>query len=412
MENVYDIRAKEKLLYILPEDYSSYSHMEDMVSAVAIAVNLYYEDTAEKYFEYLVKACLKFPIYIISSKQTILDKANDWFAGNSNVRYITKENRGRDVSALLVSFREIAGKYKYICFTHDKKSKHNHLEEDVSNWATNLWENVVASEKYVSNILQVFEENEEIGMLVPPEPLGQNFAAWYGDAWGPNFGSTERLCKELNVVDCDLRRDKYPITLGTVFWVRVKSLKKILQKEWKYDDFPEEPMPVDGTISHAIERIWGYVAQDAGYKTGTVMTASYAEWSLLFIQNEIRKMYHILRDEMGIQTFHQIDNLEEQESRIRDYFTKNRKVYLYGAGVYGKGLLKRIRLWGLIPAGFLVRNGKRNETYIDGLKVYELGEISVTENPGIIIAVNYNLQYEIEEALKTAGFSNFMEGYI
>lgn len=412
MENIYDIRIKEKLLYILPEDYSIFAPSHEIVASTAIAVNLYYEDTAEKYFKYLAKFCLKFHVYIISSKQTILDKAKDWFGGNNNVRCITKENRGRDVSALLVSFREIAGKYKYICFTHDKKSKHNHLEVDVDNWTKNLWENAIATEIYINNILQIFEENNDIGILVPPEPLGQNFAAWYGDAWGPNFGNTEQLCKKLDVVDCNLRRDKYPITLGTVFWARVKCLKKILQKEWQYDDFPEEPMPVDGTISHAIERIWGYVAQDAGYKTGTVMTASYAEWSLLFIQKEIRKMYHVLRDEMGIQTFHQIDCLEEQENRIRDYFAKNEKVYLYGAGVYGRGLLNRIRQWGLLPVGFLVGGGKRKEPYIDGIKVYEVEEISVKENPGIIIAVNYNLQYEIEENLKAAGFSDFMEGYI
>ena len=412
MENVYDIRAKDKLLYILPDEYSIYSPAEDVSSSVAIAVNLYYEDTVERYFEYLTKSCLKFPIFIISSKQVILDRANDWFGGNSNVRYIAKENRGRDVSALLVSFRETARKYKYICFIHDKKSKHNFLEEDVDNWAANLWDNVIASEEYINNILQIFEENENMGMLAPPEPLGKYFEAWYGNAWANIYGDTERVCKELNVVNCDLNREKYPITLGTVFWARTESLQKILLKEWTYEDFPEEPMPVDRTINHAIERIWGYVVQDAGYKTGTVMTASYAEWSLLFVQQEMRKMYHILRDEMGIQTLHQMDCLEEQESRIRDYFFKNEKVYLYGAGVYGRGLLKRIRQWGLTPSGFLVGSGKRNETCIDGLKVYELGEISVTENPGIIIAVNYNLQYEIEEALKAAGVSNFMEGYV
>lgn len=412
MENVYDIRAKEKLLYILPDGHSLYSPAEDVYSSVAIAVNLYYEDTVERYFEYLTKSCLKFPIFIISSKQVILDKANEWFGGNSNVRYIVKENRGRDVSALLVSFRETAQKYKYICFIHDKKSKHNFLEEDVDNWAANLWDNVIASEEYINNILQIFEENEDMGMLAPPEPLGKYFEAWYGNAWANIYGVTEQLCKELNVINCDLNRAKYPITLGTVFWARTEILQKILLKEWTYEDFPEEPMPVDRTINHAIERIWGYVVQDAGYKTGTVMTASYAEWSLLFVQQEMRKMYHILRNEMGIQTLHQIDCLEEQESRIRDYFFKNEKVYLYGAGVYGRGLLKRIRQWGLTPSGFLVGSGKRNETCIDGLKVYELGEISVTENPCIIIAVNYNLQYEVEKALKAAGFSNFMEGYI
>lgn len=38
----------------------------------------------------------------------------------------------------------------------------------------------------------------------------------------------------------------------------------------------DEPLPYDGTISHAIERIVGFVALDAGYKVGTIMNCQYA----------------------------------------------------------------------------------------------------------------------------------------
>lgn len=114
MENVHDIRDKDKLLYIFLVDYSSYSLTEDMASSVAIAVNLYYENTVERYFEYLSRACSDFKVYIISPEQSILDKAVDWFEGNCNIKILKKGNRGRDVSDLLVAFREIALQYKYI----------------------------------------------------------------------------------------------------------------------------------------------------------------------------------------------------------------------------------------------------------------------------------------------------------
>lgn len=412
MENIYDIRIKEKLLYILPDDYSIFAPSHEIVASTAIAVNLYYEDNIERYFSNLDRLCNEYVIYIISSKQIILDKAGEYFKGNSNIKLLKKENRGRDVSALLVSFREIALKYKYICFIHDKKAKNDLLEEDVNNWIKNLWENVIATKEYVNNILQMFEGNPDIGMLVPPEPLGECFAAWYGDAWGPNFNITVQLCEELNVVDCNLDKDKYPITLGTVFWARTQCLSKLLLKEWTYEDFPEEPMPVDGTISHAIERIWGYVVQDAGFKVGTVMTTAYAQWSMLFAQNGMRRMYSILRDEMGIQNIRQVKNLEKQEDVIKKYFATYNKVYLYGSGVYGRGLLKRIRQWNLLPIGFIVGNGRKMRANVDGLKIYELQEIDLSEDIGIIIAVNYNLQNDIEQDLKAAGFSNFIEGYI
>lgn len=307
MENVYDIRKNEKLMYILQKDNSAFAPKDELLSTVAIAVYLYYEDTLDIYFSYLDVIPEQISLYIISSRQVILDRTRSRFPERKNMVFLRKKNRGRDVSVLLVTFREVALQYQYICFLHDKKAKHSRMEEDIEIWIKNLWENTIGSKDYIYNVLQILEGSPQIGLLVPPEPLGQHFAAWYGDAWGSNFGNTERLCKELNVKDCDLNREKYPITLSTVFWVRTESLRKIFLKEWKYEDFPEEPMPIDGTISHALERIWGYVVQDAGYKTGTVMTASYAEWSLLFIQQEIRKMYRILRDEVSIQTLHQID---------------------------------------------------------------------------------------------------------
>lgn len=35
-------------------------------------------------------------------------------------------------------------------------------------------------------------------------------------------------------------------------------------------------MPVDGTFSHALERVLPYVVQDAGFYTGTIMNPEYA----------------------------------------------------------------------------------------------------------------------------------------
>jgi rhamnosyltransferase len=45
---------------------------------------------------------------------------------------------------------------------------------------------------------------------------------------------------------------------------------------WTYDDFPEEPLPIDGTVMHAIERIYSFVCQDAGYYPAIVMSDRYA----------------------------------------------------------------------------------------------------------------------------------------
>ena len=50
-----------------------------------------------------------------------------------------------------------------------------------------------------------------------------------------------------------------------------QGIEKIFEYAFKGEDFPAEPMPVDGTISHAIERIWPYVAQEAGYYSAHIL---------------------------------------------------------------------------------------------------------------------------------------------
>ncbi len=408
--NIYDLRKKEELLFILPTEESGFTPAEDILCSAAAAVNLYYTDTVEMYLNYLGALPKAIPIYLISSNPLVIEKAEAFREKRGNTAVIKKENRGRDVSALLVSFREIAKKYKYVCFLHDKKAKHEYMKADTDIWIRNLWENMVGTEDYLYNLLRLFEKNPEFGLLVPPEPMGEYIYTWYGDAWEGSYEPCEQLVKKLRL-NCSLDYKKPPITIGTVFWARTKCLKKLLEFEWKYEDFPEEPLPADGTISHGIERIFGYVAQDAGYKTATVMTESYAKWCMLFIQDHMRTMFRLVEQKLGVHSIHQMEHIKRQRGLIENFFLQYEKVYLYGAGVYGRELLDSMRIWGLEPTGFLVSNGRKEREKVKGLNVYELCEISPDEDLGIIVAVNYNLQKEIETFLKEQGFHHYILGY-
>ena len=55
-----------------------------------------------------------------------------------------------------------------------------------------------------------------------------------------------------------------------------KAMKKVFDKNWTYEDFPQEPLAVDGTISHAIERIYGFAAQAEGYYSAIGMSDVFA----------------------------------------------------------------------------------------------------------------------------------------
>lgn len=410
LENVYDIRKNEKLMYVLSKDVTAFDLKDELTSFVAVAVNLYYEDMKDYFFAYLAAIPEKIRIYIISSNSLILDAASIFFEGKKNVVLLEKDNRGRDISALLVAFREIAFQYKYICFIHDKKEKHSVLQNDINFWIRNLWENTIGSRQFICNILEIFENTEEIGLLVPPEPIGDYLRHWATNTWYGNFNHACELAVELQL-KCNMDKEKPPITLGTAFWAKTDALKKLLKKEWSYIDFPEEPLPDNGTISHAIERILGYVAQDAGYKTGTVMTNAYAGSMLLFLQDSMMQITDVLDSKLQIHSIHQLKQLDKQKAQIIQFFAQYKKVYIYGAGVYGKELLENIREWNLEPTGFVVSDGQKNCDSLNNVPIYELKDIKPSHEIGIIIGVNYNLQKEIEEMLQICGHINYIIGY-
>lgn len=78
-------------------------------------------------------------------------------------------------------------------------------------------------------------------------------------------------------IDIPISGEKSPIApYGSVFWFRPKALEPLFAHGWQHSDFPPEPLPQDGTISHAIERIYPFVAQSAGYYPAVVMSKNYA----------------------------------------------------------------------------------------------------------------------------------------
>lgn len=186
-------------------------------------------------------------------------------------------NRGRDVSALLASFNDVVMNYELICVTHDKKTAYLKPETVGEGFAYMGYENILASREYVTNIIRTFAGKPFLGMLYSPDPNHADFATHIGMEWGGNYAACKALAEELKLnVPMD---EKHPACApyGSNFWIRTDALKPLYNKKWTYEDFPAEPVKeTDGTIMHAIERIYPYCAQQAGYYSAMVMTTEYS----------------------------------------------------------------------------------------------------------------------------------------
>ncbi len=407
MKNVYDIRKEKQLQFIFSTEQSGYVPASGELQSIAVVVNLYYTEKVRAYSQYLNHLQEGITLYIISSREDCLSEAQRCIT-HGNTIYLRKENRGRDISAFLVVFAPYAEKYELVCFLHDKKERAPWLKGDIDKWNENMWGNLAASPDYVCHVLQLFKNRPDLGMLFPPEPLGEYKTAWFEASWRENFGNCLELAKRLQI-SADIREDRPPIALGSAFWARKGALRKLLGRKWEYEDFPDEPMPLDYTVSHAVERIFGYIAQDAGYDVATIMTEQYASWALLFLQDHFRMMFAELSGRMGVDNLYQLHVLSARKERILHYAKAHKEVFLYGAGKYGKALLKLLREEGLEPSGFAITKKAGGQGCIAGLQVYGISDPELRKpGTGVILTVFFPHQEEMLRELEKNGIGDYM----
>ena len=101
-------------------------------------------------------------------------------------------------------------------------------------------------------------------------PPPQNWGAFYASEYNLHPQNKELMNKLIKELKLNVPFDDFPIApYGNFFWIRSVAIKPLFNKNWTYDDLPGEPIPNDGTILQALERIIPFCVQSAGY---------YASW--------------------------------------------------------------------------------------------------------------------------------------
>jgi len=279
--NMASIKRLMHLNYILPTDYEI-KNSDLSRDKILLIFHIYFEDLLDESIKYMKSMPKNSDLLITTPKKELKEKIELKIKGiefkNIEIRVI--ENRGRDVSSLLVGAKDVVMNYDYICFMHDKKTTQLEPYCAGQGFRYKCYENNLATKEYVKNLIGLFKENKRLGMLMPSPPNHSNFFHTIGNEWASNLKETKKLAKILDL-NVDIYWGAEPISpLGTMFWFRPQALKKLFDYGWTYSDFPEEPNDHDGTILHGIERIYGFVTQDAGYYCAWCFTEKLARIEL------------------------------------------------------------------------------------------------------------------------------------
>ncbi len=396
--NISLIRQNLNLSYVLKDN-----QVESLVNEkrnCAIFAHIYYKDLLDECFEYLAQIPKDMDLWITvcdeEARQYITSKLNE--ISRENFTILIAGNRGRDLAALLITFQPYVQNYDYICFLHDKKTTGGKGYVTVGNSFMHLvWDNLLGNETYINNIVNFMNENKRLGILAPPIPYHSGYIRLLGDAWTICYGETKRLSNLLGL-EVDIATEFAPFVLSTSFWCKTDALKILFNYKFKLDDFPEEPMELDGTFSHALERVLIYVAQNAGYYSATVQNIKSASNNLTNMEYLLSKSVSDSLESFGNMVIQDMFSGKNYANRIRliKFVMSHSKICIYGQGNNGKNVATFIEKQGLNFDCFVVSDGYsiKRESY--GYQAYYLSEMQKElDNFGVVIAVDKQYRQEV-----------------
>lgn len=409
-----DIRKKYHLDYIFSEE-QVYDESVLQNKRICVIAHMYYLDLMEHCFEYIKRIPREIDIIITTNEAEKVAKLELLADGlqRDNLKIVMAKNRGREISALLVACKDELPKYEYLCFVHDKKKNCGTRFQTVSqSFMDILWENSIKNENYIKNVIAKFEEKPRLGFLTPPAPYMSTFFSACASSWSCDYNITEKLKKRLNL-NCIMNKSQHPFALGTTFWCRTDALIPLFKSGLRYEDFEPEPMGVEHTISHGIERIFPYVAQCQGYYSGVMMTKEYASIYIANYQYMTGKIINKYIKRLGKENFDDIhlkDNIPLETDRIFEKCNDYNNIYIYGAGAEAGRCVALLEENKKTIAGYIVSNGHKNQQYFRGRPIYELDEIEPQDDELIIVALNTKNRAEVMPQLIKRGF-NHIERY-
>ena len=218
---------------------------------IAVVAHVYYPDLWPEIAAYLRKWPSKDFLLYVTSAEDRIERVKSTIGDEFDAVFICAPNRGKDIGQFLNCLPSIRA--DIICKVHTKKSAWAYGEA----WRKELYRGTLGISP--ESVLAAFEREPTLGILAPEGHLLPH-RVW----WERNVQLVMQLAGEIGATD-NLLPFRFPA--GAMFWARAAALAPLLKLSLRLSDFEEESGQTDGTLSHAIERLFPIAARLAGYET-------------------------------------------------------------------------------------------------------------------------------------------------
>ena len=186
-------------------------------------------------------------------------------------------NRGRDIELLSRFMSSYSVMMSYANCMLEKP----HLGVFGESWLRYLIQSTIGNTTAVENIVDILFHSEDIGILAPTSFQGTN-----NYDWASNFETAQLISDQVFDSKLNIDREYLRYPSATVFWFKPKALNQQQFRSIQPSFFPEEPIPIDGTTAHSLERLIPCISRLNGLHTlyyfdPSLYLKSVKEWSIL-----------------------------------------------------------------------------------------------------------------------------------
>lgn len=172
---------------------------------------------------------------------------------------IASGSTGRNVGALLLDAYGHLQDYACALHLHTKRSVHTELAES---WRASLIDNLIGSAELISDIRRCFAEQKELGLLMPQTCAVMRQCL----NWGSNFDMASLIWNQQQSGQALQVEAPLVFPVGMMFWFRPQALEPLRRLCQRLQPLPLEPLPLDGSSLHALERLVAHCCEVEGFQ--------------------------------------------------------------------------------------------------------------------------------------------------
>lgn len=238
---------------------------------IGLHIHIYNGALAQAFSRYLQQFPVPFDVFVTHVKTADRSHLQALFNRDvlplaNAVTIVQTPNRGRDVAPWLSGVGQELQKYNLCCHVHAKESVY--APSFGIAWRTYLLDNLLQPEA-VWATLAAFAKDQYLGCVFPAfyQPLKESMTSAGAPPYSTNieYSMILELMSRMDLPGEYARNEQF-FSGGTIFWYRPQALQPLLECGLRFEDFPEDPIGVGGTLAHALERVPPLVCTRRGYR--------------------------------------------------------------------------------------------------------------------------------------------------